>query len=357
MAEKGSEGSALGAIAGVSGFAIWPIIAIVLFFGISGSAHGATTPTPGGAEPGLKTNPNPVTAPSAIAKELGDYQRFTDVNGYLVKNSPLSSSLQSTLTSLLTKLPADTPYTANGATISVDNVNKIRAIIPQMIADLNAIQTQVNANTPQNAARYTTDLVNNLQKLQNFSLSASPQLVATIAQQIATTNNNGKGAIGFANPDLGQHYNYNNGMIVAMDCSGFVSYVLQKAGIFHVGETGTTVDFATTYESDHRFQVIDSTAAAISIPESQIAAEAQPGDIFVSSSDNLVSISNNDNHSFIYLGAVTGLMSVAGIPDGTLAVAESTDGSGKNGPQFDTLDNRAKHHGHIQLILRPVAGS
>ena len=125
-----------------------------------------------------------------------------------------------------------------------------------------------------------------------------------------------------------------------MDCSGFVTYVLNQAGVVTKGVHLTTPSIPF-YPG---FQAVDTIGNGKQPIADQDVLDAakngtlQPGDLILSGYGAA-------SHVVIYIGAFGGNPHV---------IAESTSGDGKNGPQHDTLENRVNHHGVITQVIRPT---
>jgi hypothetical protein len=339
------------------------VIIPLLLVAIAGTA---SLGGPGGSS---AIQPINVAPTSPLAALTNNFKQISDPTGY----AKLNAKQLSDLSGKIQALDASIPLTGEYKGIPAEKVTQLHAALKAIVSDLASIQTKVGSSATLSAndtAAARTDFVKNWSLADRLFLStnATGEGVARTAVQIVEYNKDGAGPITYSS-DLKKRLSVINseGYPTYQDCSGFISFTLQKSGVFKAGESASTAGFYDLIQKkDPRFTVVEQAIGSVvdsaKLKDASLGGVLQSGDIILTSQSSLTA-TGAINHAVLYLGANPTDSNGSALANG-FNIAESTSnevplvsGTGtKNGPQFTTLAERLSHtNSKVQLILRVVA--
>lgn len=281
------------------------------------------------------------TPTSPLNGALGDLERYSDTQSYLNKNSSFLTDTQAKLTTLSSQLKARDAAFKN---IPSANITKmVDVLIPEMVAQLTNIQQALTAANTSEATRQAQAFQTNIERLNQLAYSAG-NLVG-IARSVVDANNDGKGSIDYSSSKtepkgLGPIDKSTN-LPEFADCSGFISYLFQRVGVFGKTETATVDSFFNNYASTvTQRKVFNLVYKGSSLSESDLQnfitdGRLAPGDILLRFGDR--------DHMMMYIGGSN--------PDQLFVQSTRGNSDGKVGPQYASLNRAGK--GRYSVVLRP----
>ena len=319
-----SKGSNAGVLAAVIA------LPLILVFVIAGIILGSTPNPRAGAQASETIVPKPGTQDYKLIQDL---KRFADPAAFLTDNTKDLDSFQTTVRDLDNKLDSDPAY----ASIPAENKTKMHAVIKDILAEINDIHASIAGKDLSTAKTKATAIIANISKLDRLS-AQNNNLVAI---GIDVVNHNVNNSIPYvAGLSVDQ-----NGTIKSADCSGFISYILQKGGVIPRGVRYVTATLLSeAVNQPNRFKVILNSQSGDNMSGDNIqskinSGEIVPGDLFVSRNKD------GDRHVVMYVGG----------SDPQKTIIQSTTKGHVSGPQFTSLADRFRIP--ILLVLHPVVSN
>lgn len=308
------------------------LLVVPLIFLFGGNSGGSGT---GGTSEAVAANPsNP------------EDKRMIDILSVYssIKTGKDYSSMRNQLTDLQSKIDMYNDSIQQDATVADGVKNQIQDRVVKIglvVAKLNKLLSSAGASGSADATQATIEdhlksldtYIGNIRVLVGCAGGLPGVCAATKAREIVTLNESNH-AITYSQVDRGPN---------KMDCSYFVSYVLQRAGVFKVGMTMNTGDFANSVGGVY-FNFVLGNGTIGSATKSAVLDFANTGKFQLG--DVILSVDGKGRrHVVMYIG-----------PDvaSDKNIAHSTTTDNMSGPQFGNLMGRLNRDDLTTLaVIRP----
>lgn len=222
----------------------------------------------------------------------------------------------------------------------IPNRDQLLQLAQTMLVDIGSVQANAISN-PTLAKQSLDDLLAKRAQLEQQFTVATGDIVQ-IAKDIVDYNLRTHNITYELGAGHGGYSINSDGYASQLDCTGFINFVLFKAGVYKNGQGYNASGYfdAAKNNKDTRFKIVAYTGSPLSL--SDVTSVAQPGDIVLTGSHYTGFNANRTevNHGVIYLG------------NDTIAESGGSKGSAFHGPNYWTLSKDVQYNGPVAAVLR-----